>query len=205
MILVVAKPLYGDGFPVVGGRGDASAVQSLEAFRVADGNVEAARDVPRHVRAAEGHRVDMDEPPAGEDPDRRRAAAKIDHRGAKLRFVVDERREARRIGRRHHRLNPQMAAFDDQHQIAGGRRITGGEMKIEAEFVADHALRVTHVLGRVRAGRRSEAHAGLSARAPHSPRRQLRAHGGCRVPRRSCRATSHPRRGGAKRAARRTY
>ena len=27
MILVVAEPLYGDGFAVVGGRGDASAVQ----------------------------------------------------------------------------------------------------------------------------------------------------------------------------------
>src|ERR1700677_5097 len=42
-----------------------------------------------------------------------------------------------------------MTAFDDQHQIAGGRRITGGEMKIEAEFVADHALRIAHVLSRV--------------------------------------------------------
>ena len=82
MILVVAKPLHSDGFAIVGGRGDASAVQSLEAFGVADRNVETARDVPRHVRAAEGDRVDMDEPAAGEDPDTRRAAAKIDHRGA---------------------------------------------------------------------------------------------------------------------------
>ena len=91
----------------------------------------------------------MDEPAAGEDPDTCRAAAEIDHRGAQLRLVVDERREARGVRRRHHRLDPQMAAFDDQHQIAGGRRITGGEMKIEAKFVADHALRIAHVLGRV--------------------------------------------------------
>src|SRR5580698_9479431 len=94
MILVVAEPLHGDGFAVVGGRGDASAVQSLEAFGVADRNVETARDVPRHVRAAESHGVDMDEPAAGEDPDTCRAAAEIDNRRAQLRFVVDEGRKA---------------------------------------------------------------------------------------------------------------
>src|ERR1700678_4167695 len=149
MILVVAKPLYGDGFPVVRGRSNASAVQSLEAFGVADRDVKPARYIPCYRAAAEGPRVDGDEPASGEDPDTCRAAAEIDHRGAQLRFVVDERREARRIGRRHHRLDPQMAAFDDQHQIGGGRRITGGEMKIEAKFMADHALRITHVLGRV--------------------------------------------------------
>ena len=147
--MVVAEPMNGDRFPVVGRRGDAGAVQGLQAFGVADRNVEPAGDVPRHVAAAEGDRVDMDEPAAGEHADRGRAAAEIDDRGAKLRLVVDERREARGVWRRHHRLDPQMAALDHQHQVAGGRRIAGGEVKIDAEFVADHAFRIAHVPGRV--------------------------------------------------------
>ena len=60
----------------------------------------------RDVDAADRDRVDMDEPPAGEHADRGRAAAEIDHRRAELGLVVDQRREARRVGRGHHRLDP---------------------------------------------------------------------------------------------------
>src|ERR1700722_15076514 len=42
-----------------------------------------------------------------------------------------------------------MAAFDDQHQVTRGRGVTGGEMKIDAEFRPDHALGVAHVFRRV--------------------------------------------------------
>jgi hypothetical protein len=42
-----------------------------------------------------------------------------------------------------------MAAFDDQHQVAGRRRIAGREMKIDPEFVAHHPLGISHVLGRI--------------------------------------------------------
>ena len=65
-------------FAVVGGRGDAGAVERLQPLGVGHRHVEAARDVPGHVDAADRDRVDMDEPAAGEHADRRRAAAEID-------------------------------------------------------------------------------------------------------------------------------
>ena len=123
MIHVLAEPVCGDRFAVVGRRSDASAVEGLQAFGVGDRDVEAARDVFRHMDPAERHRVDMDEPPAGEHADRGRATAEIDNGGAELGLVVDERREARGVRRRHHRLDPQMATLNNQHQVARGRRI----------------------------------------------------------------------------------
>ena len=91
----------------------------------------------------------MDEPSAGEHADRRRAAAEIDNRRAELGLVVDQRRQARGVRRRRHRLDLQMAAFDDQHEVARRRRIARGDMKVDAELGADHALGIAHVLGRV--------------------------------------------------------
>src|SRR5271170_710325 len=149
MIRLVAQPVGGDGLAVVGRRSDAGAVKRLQAFGVADRDVEAARDVPGHMDAAEGDRVDMDQPPAGEYADRGRAAAEIDHRGAELRLVVDQRRQAGGVGRRHHRLDPQVAALDHQHQVARRGRIARREVKIDPEFGPDHALGIVNVAGRV--------------------------------------------------------
>ena len=91
------------------------------------------------------------------------------------------------VGRRHHRLDPQMAAFDDQHQVARRRRITGGEMKIDAEFGPDHALGVAHVLGRVepKGGRKrmQDGPTGFGVSRPPQPR----ARGEGRARRQSCR------------------
>ncbi len=59
----------------------------------------------------------MSRPPA-KDADRRRSAAEIDDGRAELGLVVDQRRQPRRIGRRDHRLDAQMAALDHQHEVA---------------------------------------------------------------------------------------
>ena len=73
--------------------------------------------------AADRDRVGMDEVPVGEDADAGRAAAHVDHGAAHLGLVVDERGEARRVGRRDHRLDAEMAALDRQHQVARGGRL----------------------------------------------------------------------------------
>src|SRR5580700_8443610 len=94
MILVVSESMNGDRLAVVGRRGDAGPVKGLQALRIADRNVEPAGDIPCYMAAAEGDRVHMDQPAAGEHADGRRAAAEVDYRGAKLRLIVDQRRQA---------------------------------------------------------------------------------------------------------------
>src|SRR5208337_448304 len=132
MVHVVAEPVNGDRLAVVGGRGDAGAVERLQPLGVGHRHVEAARDVAGDVDAADGDRVDMDQPSAGEHADRGRAAAEIDHRRAELGLVVDQGRQSRGIGGRNHRLDPEMAALDHEHEIARRRQLAGGDVQVDA-------------------------------------------------------------------------
>ncbi len=165
MIQVVAEPMDGDRFPVVRGRSDARAVERLQPLGVGHRHIEAAGDVARDVDAPDRDRVDMDEPPRGEHADRGRAAAEIDHRGAELGLVVDQRREARGVGRGHHRLDPQVAAFDHQHEIARRGQLARGDMQVDSEILADHALGIVDVAGGVeREGGRQPMQHGASGK-----------------------------------------
>ena len=59
---------------------DAGAVErALQTFGVARPAGEAARDIHRHVIAANRESIDMDESSAAKNPHRRGAAAEIDH------------------------------------------------------------------------------------------------------------------------------
>ena len=157
-----------DRIALVRGRGDAGAVEGLEPFGVGEADGEAARDVHRHVRAADRDRVDVDDAAAGEHADRRRAGAEIDQRRAHLDLVVDQGRQAGGVRRRDHRRDAEVAALDRQHQVARRGGVAGGDVHFRAELVADHALGVAHAARRVEpeAGRRRVQHraAGVGAR-----------------------------------------
>ena len=129
---------------VVGGRLQRRSVARLDALRVGEVGRESARDVERHVLAADRDRVGMRELALVEDRERGRAAAHVDAGDAELRLVVDEHREARRVGRGDDRLHFQMAAVDRELEI-GERRLVGGhDMHVDAERLAEHADRIVH-------------------------------------------------------------
>ena len=68
MVHVVAEPVDGDRVALVGGRGDAGAVERLQPLGVGEAEMLSPRAMSmRHVIAADGDGVDMDEPAAGEN------------------------------------------------------------------------------------------------------------------------------------------
>ena len=69
----------------------------------------------------------------------------IDDGDAHLGLVVDERRKARGVGRRDHRLDAEMAALDREHEVARRRGLGGDDMEVDAEALADHAARLDDV------------------------------------------------------------
>ena len=73
------------------------------------------------------------------------------HGGAEIGLVVGQRRQAGDIGRRHHRLDREMAALDRQHQVARRRDIGGHHMHVDAELPRQHAARIADAARRRRA------------------------------------------------------
>ena len=136
-------------FPVVRRGRETGAVKRFQTLGVGHRNAEAARDIPGDVNSPYCDRVDMEKPPAGEHADRRGAAAEVDDGRPELGFVVDHRREARGVRRRDHGLYAQMAPLDDQHQVARRRRLARRDMQVDAEFLADHPLRIVDIARRV--------------------------------------------------------
>ncbi len=67
-------------------------------------------------------------------------AAHVDQCDVELGFVVDQDRQAGRIGRGHHGFDRQVAALDGENEVAGRRGIAADDMHIGAELVADHPL-----------------------------------------------------------------
>src|SRR4029079_6785945 len=57
-------------------------------------------------------------------------------------LVVGERRKAAGIGRRHHRLDREMAAVDAKFEIAKWRRLGRDDVHVDAETLAEHAARI---------------------------------------------------------------
>jgi hypothetical protein len=105
---------------------------------------EAAREIHRHMAAADRQHFGMDELAFREDRDRGRAAAHVDAGGTHFGLVVDERRQAACIGRRDHALDGEVRAVDAQFEIAQRRAVAGQHMHVDAELVADHAARIAH-------------------------------------------------------------
>ena len=114
----------------------------LQPLGVGQADRQAARDIERHVMAADGERIDMGEAVVGEGGDGRRPGAEIDQSGAKFGLVVNQRRQARRIGRGDDGGDPQMTALNRQHEIARRRNVAGRDAHFGAERLADHAARV---------------------------------------------------------------
>ena len=141
LALVLADPVDRDHVALVGGGGDGRAVEGLQPLGRRHAGGEAAGDVHGDVMAADRDRVDVDEVAAGEHAEAGRAAAHVDDADAHLGLVVDERREPRRVGRRDHRLDPEVAMLDRQHDVAGGGQLAGDHVKVDAERLADHARR----------------------------------------------------------------
>ncbi len=84
----------------------------------------------------------MNELPAIEHGDRRRAAAEIDHGAAEFGLVVGKHREAARERRGGDRLDGQMAAVDRELDVAEGRLVGADDMHVDTEFLAGHAARI---------------------------------------------------------------
>ncbi len=91
----------------------------------------------------------MDQVAVVEYRDRGRAGAHVDHRGAEVDLVLDQRGEACGIGREDDIGDVQPAARQAGHQGAHG---TGGRrhhMHVDAQAVAVHAAWIADALGAV--------------------------------------------------------
>ena len=120
-------------------------MERFQPLRVRHRDIEPACDVPRHVNAADGDGVDMDQSAAAKDANRRRSAAEVEDCSPEFGFVVDQCRQSRRVRRRHHRLDAQMASLDDQHEVARGGLVARGDVQVDAQLLADHAFGIEHV------------------------------------------------------------
>ncbi|MCY1510604.1 hypothetical protein D9M68_449860 [compost metagenome] len=118
-------------------------MHDLQPLGVFDAGRKTARQVRRHVVAAEADSVRMNELAFGKDRDRRRAAAHVDRGTAELDFVVDERCKTASIGGRHHALDREVSAVDAEFQVLERCTLGRQHMHVDAENVAEHGERIT--------------------------------------------------------------
>jgi hypothetical protein len=76
------------------------------------------------------------------DRNPRRAAAHVDAGGAQFLFILDQRRDARDIGRRGKARDIQIAALDAMDQVLHHRGIDRQKMHVAGQPVADLAARI---------------------------------------------------------------
>src|SRR3546814_19212938 len=70
------------------------------------------------------------------------AAAHVDHGGAQLQLVVDQRGEAGSVGRHHEGGRLQVAALDAGADVAHRARRGGDDMHVDPQLVAENTARV---------------------------------------------------------------
>ena len=81
---------------------------------------------------------------ANKDGDRSRARAHVDDDDAHFGFVRFEHGKRRRIWRGGHRLDGEMAALHREDEIARRSLIAGRDVKIDAQFFADHVFGIAN-------------------------------------------------------------
>src|SRR5215468_2370614 len=140
--VVLADLRHADHLALVGGRGDAVAVERLHALGVDERRREAAGDVVRDVCAAHRQAVGVDDVAVEEDGDGGGAAAHVDDGDAEVHLVLYEGGEAGGVGRDDQRLDVEMAALDAGLQVAQRPGGGGDEVHVDAEPLAIHAARI---------------------------------------------------------------
>src|SRR3954447_6760847 len=100
---------------------------------------QAARDVVRHVHAADRDGIREDQITAEKYPDRRRAAAHIDNRDAEIPFILDETGQTRGVRADDQRLGFEMSAPDRRGVVAHRGDRGGHDVHVDAEPLAGHA------------------------------------------------------------------
>ena len=85
----------------------------------------------------------------------RRAAAHVDDGHAQPHFVLNQRRQARDIGRDRHFRDRQVAAFDTQGKVLQRAGADGHDVDVDAKLGAEHAAGIAHAVDAVdrKAGR----------------------------------------------------
>src|SRR5206468_3489624 len=91
---------------------------------------QSAGQVHGDVVAAEGEAVGMHETAVREHRHRGGTGTHVDHGGANVGLIVGQSGQRRDIGAGDNRLDVEVAALDDQHQVAAGREIGGNEMHV---------------------------------------------------------------------------
>ena len=118
------------------------------------------------VTAAERDRIGVQEMTVGDNRQGGRTGAEIDAGNAELRFVRGDNRQRTRIRRSNKSRDTEMAPFDAQHQIAGGRLVRRDRVQVHSETLAAHAarLRDTAIVVQTEIGRKRMKHRAPVAR-----------------------------------------
>ena len=98
---------------------------------------------------ADGDRRGVDEMAVGESGDRRRAAADIDAGDAEPALLLARCGQGAGVGRGDERAHREIAALDDQHQVAHRRLVGGDRMQIGRQTRGRHAARIVAARGAV--------------------------------------------------------
>src|SRR5579875_1998605 len=147
VLAIFSCPDHRDRLAFVSERCQACAIQRLQTFGVCERHAKAACNIHCDMIAANGKTIDMNEMAAGKYADCRRSRAHVDQSGTKLGLVIGQGCKAGRVGRRNHRIDRQMAAFNREDQIACRRGVAAQYMHFGAKFLANHAPRIADMAG----------------------------------------------------------
>ena len=140
---VIVDRRNGDHVTLVRPTCENAAIQRLDSLRFGNARVKSARDIHRHVMAADRESTAVHEPPTGEHRDGGRARTHVDQGSAEVSLVVGKHGQSRRIGARHQGADLQVATLDRQDEVARHGDIGRHGMHIDAEAAPQHAARIT--------------------------------------------------------------
>ena len=133
-----------DDVVFVVGLGDGAADLGLHPLCMRQRRREATGDVPRHMFASDGDRVDVHEVAFIEDGDRSGAGAHVDERDTEVALVGDQGAETGGMGGHDPVGDLEMGAAHADLEVAHGAAGRGHKMDIDPQPLAEHAARVPH-------------------------------------------------------------
>ena len=137
----LAKQRHRHGLAIIDGGGHGAAEQRLQALGMGDGGGQSPRYVMRDMHAANRDHIGEHQLIVVERGDAGGGAAHVDERHAELDLVPGENRARRGIRCDDIIGDQEMAALDDQRQIAQCRRFGGDDIDFRGERGAEHAER----------------------------------------------------------------